>query len=86
MYGQNVHKAVLAYGAKISGVTAHFVDDEYDHGPIILQKPVPVLDGDDEHTLAARVLEAEHEYFWQAVEAVASGKIRVDGRIVRWSA
>jgi phosphoribosylglycinamide formyltransferase-1 len=82
MYGMNVHKAVLEYGAKLSGVTAHFVDDEYDHGPIILQKPVPVLDGDTEQTLAARVLKAEHEYFWQAVEAVASGRVRVDGRVV----
>jgi len=84
MYGMNVHRAVLEYGAKISGVTVHFVDEEYDHGPVIIQEPVPVLDSDDEHTLAARVLEAEHNNFWRAVEAVASGKIRVDGRRVLW--
>ena len=84
MYGMNVHRAVLEYGAKLSGVTVHFVDEEYDHGPVILQKSVPVLDGDDEHTLAARVLEAEHGNYWRAVEAIASGGIRVDGRKVVW--
>jgi len=84
MYGSNVHKAVIDYGAKISGVTVHFVDDEYDHGPIIMQKVVPVLDTDDDQTLAARVLEAEHEYYWRAVEAVAEGKIKIVGRRVVW--
>jgi len=84
MYGSNVHKAVIEYGAKISGVTVHFVDDEYDRGPVILQKAVPVLDGDDAETLAARVLEAEHECYWRAVEAVAAGKIKVVGRRVVW--
>jgi phosphoribosylglycinamide formyltransferase-1 len=86
MYGANVHKAVIEYGAKISGITVHFVDDEYDHGPVILQKTVPVLDGDDDRALAARVLEAEHEYYWQALEAVAAGKVRVTGRRVAWVA
>jgi len=85
MYGINVHRAVLEYGAKLSGITVHFVDEEYDHGPVILQKSVPVLDGDDEHTLAARVLEAEHGNYWRAVEAVASGGVRVDGRKVVWT-
>ncbi|MCL2183087.1 MAG: phosphoribosylglycinamide formyltransferase [Chitinispirillia bacterium] len=85
MYGMNVHRAVLDYGAKLSGVTVHFVDEEYDHGPVILQKAVPVLDGDDENTLAARVLEAEHDSYWRAIEALASGKIRVDGRKVVWT-
>jgi len=84
MYGSNVHKAVIEYGAKISGITVHFVDDEYDRGPVILQKTVPVLDDDDDKTLAARVLEAEHEYYWQAVEAVAAGRIKVVGRRVVW--
>ena len=82
MYGSNVHKAVIEYGAKISGVTVHFVDDEYDHGPVILQKAVPVLDNDDAQSLAARVLEAEHECYWQAVEAVAAGRIKIVGRRV----
>jgi phosphoribosylglycinamide formyltransferase-1 len=84
MYGSNVHKAVIEYGAKISGVTVHFVDDEYDHGPVILQKPVLVLDDDDDQTLAARVLKAEHEYYWQALEAVSSEKIKIIGRRVIW--
>jgi len=84
MYGSNVHKAVIDYGAKISGITVHFVDNEYDHGPIILQKPVPVMDDDDHQTLAARVLKAEHEHYWQAVEAVAAGRIKVVGRRVVW--
>jgi len=84
MYGANVHRAVIEYGAKVSGITAHIVDDEYDHGPVILQKAVPVLDTDDERTLSARVLQAEHEYYWQAVEAMAAGKIKVIGRRVIW--
>ncbi|GBU20200.1 phosphoribosylglycinamide formyltransferase [Fibrobacteres bacterium R8-0-B4] len=82
MYGSNVHKAVIEYGAKLSGVTVHFVDNEYDKGPVILQKAVPVLDDDNEQTLAARVLQAEHEYYWQALEAVAAGSIKVAGRRV----
>jgi len=84
MYGSNVHKAVIDYGAKISGVTVHFVDDEYDHGPVILQKTVPVLDNDDYQTLAARVLEAEHDSYWRAVEAVTAGRIKVVDRRVIW--
>jgi phosphoribosylglycinamide formyltransferase-1 len=80
MYGTNVHRAVLEYGAKVTGVTVHFVDEEYDHGPIIMQQTVPVMDDDDENTLAARVLKAEHDTYWRAVEEVARGKIRVNGR------
>jgi len=83
MYGINVHKAVLEYGAKISGVTVHFVDEEYDHGPVIMQKPVDVLDGDDAETLAARVLEAEHDTYWRALEKIVLGQICVDGRKVK---
>jgi phosphoribosylglycinamide formyltransferase 1 len=60
MYGLRVHERVLASGAPISGVTVHYVDEEYDHGPIIAQWPVPVRPGDAPETLAARVLEAEH--------------------------
>ena len=84
MYGMNVHRAVIEYGAKISGVTVHFVDEEYDHGPVIMQEPVIVTSRDDEHTLASRVLEAEHNNFWRAIEAVASGMVRVEGRRVIW--
>ncbi|MDR3013215.1 MAG: phosphoribosylglycinamide formyltransferase [Chitinispirillales bacterium] len=84
MYGINVHRAVIEYGAKVSGITVHFVDEEYDHGPVIMQKTVPVLDDDDESTLASRVLEAEHEYYWKAVQAIAQGNVRVEGRKVIW--
>jgi len=83
MYGINVHKAVLEYGAKVSGVTVHFVDEEYDHGPVIMQKTVDVLDDDDAETLAARVLEAEHSTYWRALQAIALGQICVDGRKVK---
>jgi phosphoribosylglycinamide formyltransferase-1 len=82
MYGAHVHKAVLDYGAKVSGITVHFVDEEYDHGPIILQVAVPVLDGDTAETLAARVLAAEHANFWRAIEAAGRGALRIEGRRV----
>lgn len=83
MYGMHVHRAVLDYGAKLSGVTVHFVDEEYDHGPVILQKAVPVLDTDTPVVLAARVLQAEHANYWRAVEAIAQGRISVEGRRVK---
>jgi phosphoribosylglycinamide formyltransferase 1 len=82
-YGHHVHEAVLEYGAKISGCTIHFVDNEYDHGPIILQKIVPVLDDDTPDTLAARVFKAECEAYPDALRLLASGKVTVDGRRVR---
>jgi phosphoribosylglycinamide formyltransferase-1 len=82
LYGGRVHEAVIAYGAKITGVTVHFVDEKYDHGPIILQRAVEVLDTDDSHALAARVLTVEHACYWQAVEAIAQGRIKVLGRRV----
>ena len=75
MYGRRVHEAVLASGARVSGVTAHFVDEEYDRGPIIAQWPVPVLAGDDASSLAARVLRVEHLLFPRVVDAVAGGRI-----------
>jgi len=83
MYGINVHKAVLEYGAKVSGVTVHFVDEEYDHGPVIMQKTVDVLDDDDAEKLAVRVLEAEHDTYWRALQAIALERISVDGRRVK---
>jgi phosphoribosylglycinamide formyltransferase-1 len=82
MYGKYVHQAVIDYGAKVSGVTVHFVDEEYDQGPVILQQTLQVLDTDDADSLAARVLKLEHAHFWRALEAVASGKVRVEGRRV----
>jgi phosphoribosylglycinamide formyltransferase-1 len=66
-YGRRVHEAVLASGAKVSGATVHFVDEEYDHGPILLQREVPVRPDDTVETLAARVLAAEHQAYPDAV-------------------
>lgn len=83
MYGHHVHEAVLALGAKVSGCTVHFVDNEYDHGPIILQRTVPVLDDDTPDALAARVFAAECEAYPEAVRLFAAGKLTVAGRRVR---
>lgn len=83
MYGQHIHQAVLDYGAKVSGCTVHFVDAEYDTGPIILQAPVPVEEGDTAETLAARVLAAEHRMYPQAVALFAEGRLKSEGRRVR---
>ncbi|HUI91835.1 MAG TPA: phosphoribosylglycinamide formyltransferase [Chitinivibrionales bacterium] len=82
LYGEKVHQAVLDYGAKISGITIHFVDEEYDHGPIIFQDTVKVLDSDDSHTLAERVLKVEHASYWRVLEALTQGRISVKGRRV----
>lgn len=82
-YGHHVHEAVLAYGAKLSGCTVHFADNQYDHGPVIMQKAVPVLDDDTPDTLAARVFQAECEIYPQALQAIAAGRVRVEGRRVR---
>jgi phosphoribosylglycinamide formyltransferase 1 len=83
MYGEKVHAAVIERGCKISGCTVHFADNEYDHGPIILQRCVPVLDDDDPYTLAARVFEAECEAYPQAIRDFAAGRLSVCGRQVR---
>lgn len=82
-YGNRVHEAVLAYGAKVSGCTVHFADNVYDHGPIVLQRVVPVLDDDTPETLAARVFEQECEAYPQAIRLFAEGRLRVEGRRVR---
>jgi folate-dependent phosphoribosylglycinamide formyltransferase PurN len=81
-YGRHVHEAVLAYGAKVSGCTVHFADNEYDQGPIILQRPVPVLENDTPDTLAARVFAEECEAYPGAIRLVAEGRLRVEGRRV----
>ncbi len=81
-FGHRVHEAVLEYGAKISGCTIHFVDNQYDHGPILLQKVVPVLDDDTPDTLAARVFRAECDAYPEALRLLASGKVSVHGRRV----
>ena len=76
MHGHHVHEAALARGVKLSGCTVHFADNEYDHGPIILQRAVPVLDGDTSETLAARVFAAECEAYPEAIRLVAEGKLQ----------
>jgi len=82
MYGHFVHEAVLEYGAKLSGCTVHFADNQYDHGPVILQKAVPVLDDDTPDSLAARVFEAECEAYPAALQLIAEGRVRAQGRRV----
>jgi phosphoribosylglycinamide formyltransferase-1 len=75
MYGENVHKAVLASGDRVSGVTIHIVDAEYDHGHIVAQAEVPVADDDTPDSLAARVLKREHEFFSETLQKIAEGEI-----------
>lgn len=82
-YGIRVHEAVLAFGAKVSGCTVHFVDNQYDHGPIILQRVVPVYDDDSAATLAKRVFSAECEALPDAIRAFDEGRLSIEGRIVR---
>jgi phosphoribosylglycinamide formyltransferase 1 len=82
-YGHHVHEAVLAYGARLSGCTVHFADNQYDHGPVIVQRVVPVLDDDTPDTLAARVFEAECEAYPEALRLIAAGRVTVEGRRVR---
>lgn len=82
MYGMNVHKAVIDYGVKITGVTVHIVDEEYDHGPIVMQKVVEVKDDDTPETLAERVLRVEHEIYPQAIKLFVEGKVKISGRKV----
>lgn len=82
MYGHYVHEAVLAYGAKISGATTHFVDEQVDHGGVIMQGSVPVLEDDTPETLAARVLTVEHRILPESVRLFCADKLRVDGRHV----
>lgn len=72
MYGLHVHEAVLAAGDTLSGATVHFVDEQYDHGTIVLQKTVPVVPGDTPETLAARVLVIEHEIYPEAIRRIAA--------------
>jgi phosphoribosylglycinamide formyltransferase-1 len=78
--GLEAQEQAFAYGVKISGCTVHFVDEELDHGAIIVQKAVPVLEGDDEHTLAARILEHEHMAYTEAIKIVLEGRFEVVGR------
>jgi phosphoribosylglycinamide formyltransferase 1 len=82
--GLDAQKQALEYGVKVSGCTVHFVDEHLDHGPIILQRTVPVLDGDDEGSLSSRILQQEHLAYSEAIGMVLSGAVEVrDGRVVR---
>jgi phosphoribosylglycinamide formyltransferase 1 len=78
--GLEAQEQAFAYGVKVSGCTVHFVDEELDHGAIVVQKTVPVLDEDDEHALAARILEQEHIAYTEAINIVLDGKFTVSGR------
>ncbi|MDP6455441.1 MAG: phosphoribosylglycinamide formyltransferase [SAR202 cluster bacterium] len=78
MYGERVHKAVLDAGEKVSGVSIHVVDEEYDHGPVVSQRQVPVLEGDTPESLAERVLTQEHILYSDTIQDIASGKIDLD--------
>ncbi|HSZ61072.1 MAG TPA: phosphoribosylglycinamide formyltransferase [Terriglobales bacterium] len=78
--GLEAQQQAFAYGVKVTGCTVHFVDEELDHGAIIVQKTVPVLDSDDEHTLAERILEQEHIAYSEAIRMVLDGKFEIKGR------
>ena len=81
MYGNRVHHAVIASGARVSGVTVHFVDAHYDQGTIIAQWPVPVFPSDDAGTLADRVLRVEHIFYPRVIDAIAGGRVSPSARI-----
>jgi len=82
-YGERVHQAVLDYGCKVTGCTVHFADNQYDAGPIIVQKALPVMEHDDAHSLAARVFEKEKEAYPEAINLYAERRLRVEGRRVK---
>jgi phosphoribosylglycinamide formyltransferase-1 len=83
MWGHHVHQAVLDYGCKVSGCTVHFVSLETDGGPIVLQRAVPVEEGDTTETLAARILPHEHALYSEAIQLFAEGRLKIEGRRVR---
>jgi formyltetrahydrofolate-dependent phosphoribosylglycinamide formyltransferase len=82
-HGRHVHEAALEAGVKVSGCTVHFADNEYDHGPIVLQRVVEVRDDDTPEALAARVFEQECRAYPKAIRLFAEGRLRVEGRRVR---
>jgi formyltetrahydrofolate-dependent phosphoribosylglycinamide formyltransferase len=82
-YGRRVYEAVLEAGVRVTGATVHFADDEYDHGPIILQEPVAVRDDDTPESLATRVQAVERELVPQAIRLIAEGRLALEGRRVR---
>lgn len=82
MYGEHVHRAVLEHGCKVSGCTVHLVDEAYDTGPIVVQRTVPVEEGDTVETLAARILPHEHSAYVEAIRLLAEDRLTVEGRVV----
>jgi len=80
--GLHVQRKALEHGVKFSGCTVHFVDEDMDTGPIIIQATVPVLDGDDEEALAARILRFEHQIYPRAIQLIAEGRLQMEGRRV----
>jgi phosphoribosylglycinamide formyltransferase-1 len=78
--GLEAQEQAFAYGAKVTGCTVHFVDEELDHGAIIVQRAIPVLDSDDEHSLAERILAEEHLAYTEAIARVVSGDYQIQGR------
>ncbi len=83
MYGHHVHEAVLAHGCKLSGCTVHFCDDQYDTGPILVQRSCPVLEDDTPETLAARVFEQECIAYPHAIQLIATGRVLIEARHAR---
>lgn len=84
--GLHAQRQALEYGAKVSGCTVHFVDCGCDTGPIIIQAPVPVLEGDTEETLCERILKEEHRIYSEAIQLFSEGRLEVSGRVVTVSA
>jgi folate-dependent phosphoribosylglycinamide formyltransferase PurN len=82
-HGRHVHEAVLASGVKLTGCTVHFADNEYDNGPIIVQRACEVRDDDTPETLAGRVFAEECEAYPEAIRLLAEGRLRIDGKRVR---
>ena len=80
--GLHAQQQAVAWGSKVSGCTVHFVDDQLDHGPVIVQRTVPVLDDDDEESLSARILEVEHQVYPEALRLICQNRVRVEGRRV----
>lgn len=84
--GLHAQRQAVDYGVKVSGCTVHLVDEELDHGPILLQRAVPVEEGDTEESLSARILEQEHQLYPEAIQLILDGKVTIEGRRARVTA
>jgi phosphoribosylglycinamide formyltransferase 1 len=82
MYGKRVHQAVIDSGVKVSGITVHLVDEQYDQGPIVLQRTADVLDSDTPESLSAKILKLEHEWYFQAIQWMADSRCVIKGKKV----